>query len=253
MRRLAITNQKGGSGKTTTAVNLSAVLGELGHRVLVIDLDGQADATTSLGATSKGPSLYDVMVHGMDLSRVIISETSAENVHLVPASNDLYTVERALATEVGPEHILKEALEPIADDYDFIVCDCPPSFGLLMNNALTACNDALVPVAAKFLALKGLGELMHTVSKIQRRLNPELEIVAVLACEVDTRTNMATEVIQDLSRQFGSRLLETKIRRNVRLDDASSAGEPITTFDPSAPGTKDYRAAAKELLAKHFS
>lgn len=243
-------NQKGGSGKTTTAVNLAAALGELGKRTLVIDLDPQASATTWLGVKDGGRGLLDALTNGGGRLDELVLQTSAQGVDLVPSSTWLVGAERALASEVGAETVFRSLLKKLPDRWDFLLVDCPPSLGLLAVSALVATSEILVPVEVSPLALGGLANLTETVDKARERLNPELEISGVLACRVDMRTNLSAEVLDRLRAHFGKRVFQTVIRENVRLRECASFGKPITTYDPRSSGSEDFRAVARELLRR---
>ncbi|MCX8103366.1 MAG: ParA family protein [Candidatus Bipolaricaulota bacterium] len=248
MRRIAITNQKGGSGKTTTAVNLAAALGEKKRRVLLIDLDPQCSATSWFGIKNPDKGIFRVFVENGNVLD-IISETNVPNVHLVPASSWLVGAERALAGEVGAETILRRQLHQLPSDrWDYLVIDCPPALGILTVNALAAAREVLVPVEAHVLALEGLAQLIQTVDVVKERLNPELEISGILACRVDGRTRHAQEIVEQLRGRFGNLVYNTVIRENVRLAECPSFGKPIIQYDPRSYGAHDYRALATEVI-----
>jgi len=250
MLTFAVTNQKGGSGKTTTAVNLAAAMGERGPRVLVIDLDSQASASSWLGADDAGKEILEVFTEGRDLLP-LVRETGVKNVDLVPSSSWLVGVEKALAGEVGAETIFRRAIERLPRGrWDYILLDCPPSLGTLALSALVAAQHVLVPVETRVMALKGMADLVRTVERVQERLNPKLELSSVLACRVDSRTNLSGEVIERLRTRFGRRVLKAVVRENVRLAEAPSFSKPITEYAPTSPGAADYRAVAKELLGR---
>lgn len=248
MRRIAITNQKGGSGKTTTAVNLAAALGEKKRRVLLVDLDPQCSATSWLGLKNTDKGIFSVFIGNGNVSD-IISQTNVPNVAVVPASPWLVGVEKALAGEVGAETILRRQLQNLpADRWDYLVIDCPPALGILTINALAAVSEVLVPVEAHVMALEGLAQLLQTVDVVHERLNPELEISGILACRVDGRTRHAQEVVEQLQSRFGNLVYNTVIRENVRLAECPSFGKPITQYDPRSYGAQDYRALAAEVI-----
>lgn len=249
MRTIAIMNQKGGSGKTTCAVNLGAALGEAGKRVLVVDLDPQASASSWLGAEDGGQGLLEVFTQGRALSE-LVQPTSAPGVDVIPASSWLVGVDRALAGEVGAETLFGQALSRLPRRWDVVLVDCPPSLGLLSVSALCGCREVLVPVAAQVLALSGLASLVKTVAAVQQRLNARLKITAILACRVDRRTNLSKEVVQRLRGRFKKQVLKSEIRENVRLAEAPSFHEPITQYAPRSHGAEDFRSAAAELLSK---
>lgn len=248
MRRIAITNQKGGSGKTTTAVNLAAALGEKKRRVLIIDLDPQCSATSWLGLKNADKGVFRIFVENGNVSD-IISDTNVPNVSIAPASPWLVGVEKALAGEVGAETILRHQLHNIPQDrWDYLLIDCPPALGILTINALAAVTEVLVPVEAHVMALEGLAQLVQTVDIVKERLNPELEISGILACRVDGRTRHAHEVVEQLQSRFGDLVYKTVIRENVRLAECPSFGKPITQYDPRSYGAHDYRALAAEVI-----
>ncbi len=248
MRRIAITNQKGGSGKTTTAVNLAAALGERKRRVLVIDLDPQCSATSWFGIKNTDKGLFGVFIENRNVTD-IINNTNVPNVAVIPASPWLVGVEKALAGEVGAETILRRHLQNLPHDrWDYLLIDCPPALGILTINALAAVKEVLVPVEAHVLALEGLAQLLQTVDVVKERLNPELEISGILACRVDGRTRHAQEVVEHLQGRFGNLVYNTVIRENVRLAECPSFGKPITQYDPRSYGAADYRALAREII-----
>lgn len=249
MRRMAVTNQKGGSGKTTTAVNLAAALGEAGRRVLVLDLDPQASASAWLGVKDGGRGLLDVFTEGRDLASLVHS-TEAPGVDVVPSSAWLVGVDKALAGEVGSETILRRALERLPDRWDVVIVDCPPSLGLLAISALVGCPEVLVPVETRVMALAGLAALVQTLERVRERLNPELRLTGLLACRVDARTRLSQDVIGTMRERFGGDVFRAVIRENVRLAEAPSFGKPITLYDTRSAGAEDYRAAASELAAR---
>jgi len=248
MRRIAITNQKGGSGKTTTAVNLAAALGEKKRRVLVLDLDPQCSATSWYGIKNADKGIFNIFTDNGNILD-IIGQTNVPNVEVVPASPWLVGLEKALAGEVGAETILRRQLRNLPHDrWDYLVIDCPPALGILTVNALAAVQEVLVPVEAHVLALEGLAQLLQTVDVVKERLNPELKISGILACRVDGRTRHAHEVVEHLQNRFGNIVYNTVIRENVRLAECPSFGKPITQYDPRSYGAQDYRALAAEVI-----
>ena len=246
MRILAITNQKGGSGKTTTAVNLAAALGEKGRRVLLVDLDPQASATAWLGVKDAGRGIYDVFTNNKTIDSITLN-TSNTGVDVAPASAWLVGVEKALAGEVGTETLLKRAIGKLKN-YDYVILDCPPSLGLLTINALTAARELLIPVEAHVLALAGLAQLLETMEKVKERLNPTLAIAGILACRVDHRTRHAQDIEEQLRKRFGRQVYAATIRENVRLAEAPSFGQAILQYDSNSSGAADYRALATLVI-----
>jgi chromosome partitioning protein len=242
-------NQKGGSGKTTTAVNLAAALGEKGVRVLLIDLDPQASATTWMGADPSGRGLADVFTANGSIASNI-TKTSVPGVDLVPASSWLVGIERALAGEVGAELVFRRALAQLPAQWDEVLVDCPPSLGLLSVSALTGCQHVLVPVEAHVMALAGLASLWQTVERVRERLNGDLAVAGILACRVDTRKNLSKDVLATLKDRFGDLVFTTTIRENVRLAEAPSFKKPVTLYDAKSSGAEDYRALAAEWQAR---
>lgn len=250
MRSIAILNQKGGSGKTTTAVNLAAALAESKRRILLVDLDPAAAASTWLGVQDDGRGLLEVLTGGQDLGG-LVRGTTVEGLELVPSSVSLSGAEKALAGEIGVETLLKKRLAKLPQGHwDYLILDCPPSLGLLTVNALSAAREVLIPVEAHIMALGGLVSLTQTVEVVKERLNPDLAICGILACRMDQRTNHAHDVVESLRQKFGHLLYKTKIRENVRLAECPSFGKPITQYASSSPGAEDYRALAKELLGQ---
>jgi chromosome partitioning protein len=250
MRTIAVSNQKGGSGKTTTVVNLAAALGERKSRVLVVDLDSQHNASTWLAVHDGDRGLLDVFLGKGNLSS-LVRQTNVSGVDVVPSSSWLMGAEKALAGEVGAETILRRQVERLPRDrWDYLLLDCPPALGTVTVNALAAAREVLVPVEAHVMALSGLAQLRTTVEAIRERLNPELEITGILACRVDWRTRHAADVVEELRRQFGKKVFRTVIRENVRLAEAPSFGNPITQYAPDSHGAEDYRALARELASQ---
>jgi len=253
MRTIAIANQKGGSGKTTTSVNLAAALGERGRRILLLDLDPQHSATTWFGVNHAGQGVLGLFTDDGDLAD-FIQPSCAPGVDLVPSSAWLLGVEKILAGEVGAETILRRHLTHLAPDrWDYVLMDCPPALGILTVNALAAARELLVPVEAHVMALGGLAQLLKTVEVVKDRLNPELRISGILACRVDFRTRHAREVVEQLRERSGSLVYRTVIRENIRLAECPSFGQPITQYDPKSAGAADYRALAEEILSQEGS
>lgn len=247
MRTLAVTNQKGGSGKTTAAVNLAAALAERGRSVLLVDLDPQASASLWYGVPDTGRALFDALTERGSLAAAA-QKTSTSGVELVPAGSWLVGVEKALAGEVGAEAILRRRIAALPETrWDFVILDCPPALGLLTVGALTAARELLVPVEAHVMALAGLAHLLQTVEVVRERLNAGLSLTGLLASRVDGRTRHSLEVVEDLRERFGSLVLETVIHENVALAEAFSFARPITVYKSRSRGAQDFRALAAEL------
>jgi chromosome partitioning protein len=260
VRSIAIMNQKGGVGKTTTAVNLSAALAEAGQRVCLVDLDPQAHASLHLGVTLRDgqPSVYDVLTSDVKFQEVHRQIT--DNLSLVPAHLDLAAAEVELAGEVGREVILRDKLLQDGAGFDYLVVDCPPSLGVLTINALTMVREVFLPLQPHFLALHGLSKLLRTIEIVSKRLNPELRLTGVLLCMFDANTRLAGEVSSDVAAYFeqgrtsdclwsAARTFQTRIRRNIRLAEAPSFGQSIFQYAPSSNGAEDYLALVEEVLA----
>jgi chromosome partitioning protein len=247
-RVLAVANQKGGVGKTTTAVNLGACLADLGYRVLVVDLDPQGNASTGLGINIRDlqSSMYDVVLHDLPLEDCI-EATSVRNLFVAPASLDLAGAEIELVPAFSRELRLRRALEEIADDYDFVLIDCPPSLGLLTVNGLAAAGEVLVPIQCEYYALEGLGQLLRNVTLVQKNINPRLEVSAIVLVMYDARTKLADQVVREVRDHFGAIVCRTLVPRTVRLSEAPSYGQPIIAFDPSSRGAIAYRELAREV------
>jgi chromosome partitioning protein len=247
-RVIAVANQKGGVGKTTTTVNLGASLALFGYRVLVVDLDPQGNATTGLGVDGRGfqHSMYDVLLSDTPMVDCI-EPVGIENLFVAPATLDLAGVEQELFSALSRELRLKRALATVVDDYDFIFIDCPPSLGLITINAFAAASEILVPVQCEFYALEGLTQLQRIVTLVQRNLNEGLEISTVVLTMYDKRTKLSEDVANEVRRHFPSQTQGTVIPRTVRLSEAPSFGQPITTFDPTSKGARAYKALAREV------
>ena len=249
-RVIAVANQKGGVGKTTTAVSVAAFLAEAGSAVLLCDLDPQANATSSLGgAPAVGPSAYDVLVDGIPVGDAVVPSV-VPGLHFLPATVDLAGAELELASALGREHRLRRALEPALADFDVVLIDCPPSLGLLTVNALAASDAVLVPVQCEYFALEGLGALRRNVDLVRSHLNPGLRILGLVLTMLDGRTRLSSEVVAEVEAHFGELVLPTRIPRSVRLAEAPGFGQPISVFDPSSRGAVAYRALAADVFQR---
>ena len=248
-RCLAVVNQKGGVGKSTTAVNLGACLGELGKRVLLVDIDPQGNASSGVGVEKNDVQgcMYDVLIEGRSMEEVI-QPTAISGLDVAPATLELAGAEIELVSAMSREYRLKGALEVVQDDYDYILIDAPPSLGLLTINALSAATAALVPIQCEYYALEGVSQLMSTVRLVKDHLNPSLEIGGVLMTMYDARTNLSQQVVEEVRRYFGDKVFQTIIPRNVRLSEAPSHGQPITLYDGHCRGAQAYRDLARELI-----
>ena len=247
-RVISIANQKGGVGKTTTAVNLGAALAEIGYRVLVVDLDPQGNATTGLGISHRNVegSIYDVIMNDTPVDDCV-EPTSVKNLFVCPATIDLAGAEIELVPAFSRELKLKRALQGARDDYDFTLIDCPPSLGLLTVNGLAASDDVIVPIQCEYYALEGLGQLLRNVALVKSNLNPELEVRGIVLTMYDARTRLAVQVEAEVREHFGPKVYRTVVPRTVRISEAPSFGEPIIVFDPSSRGAVAYRELAKEV------
>nr|MBA2601588.1 ParA family protein [Actinomycetota bacterium] len=251
-RIISISNQKGGVAKTTTAINLGAALALEGLRVLVVDVDSQANATTGLGLDHRSleRSTYDLLIEGTPLAEIAVP-TSVDGLHCAPASLDLAGAEVELVAMTQRELRLSEALRDARGEYDFVFIDCPPSLGLLTLNALAAAEDLIVPVQCEYYALEGLGQLLGNAERVRRALNPGLRIAGFLLTMYDARTKLSSQVADDVRSHFGDLVLATVIPRTVRLSEAPSFGEPVVTLDPTSRGSIAYRLVARELIARY--
>ena len=248
---IAIANQKGGVGKTTTSVNLAACLGVLEKKVLLIDCDPQANASSGLGIDIEKIkfSTYQLLENDCDVFEAIIN-TSSPNVHIIPANIDLVAVEIELVDVENREYILKNALNQVNDKYDYILIDCAPSLGLLTLNALTAADSLIIPIQCEYFALEGLGKLLNTVKSVQKIHNEKLDIEGLLLTMYDSRLRLSNQVVEEVQNHFNEMVFKTIIQRNVRLGEAPSYGESIINYDVSSKGASNYLSLAKEILSK---
>lgn len=246
---IAIANQKGGVGKTTTAINLSASIALAGRDILVVDIDPQGNTTSGLGfdRSELVSSIYDVFSGRLNIGEVVLG-TSVENLRLVPSSIDLIAAEVELVDIEGREFVLKNALHALIDQYEFIIIDCPPSLGLLTLNGLVAAHSVLIPVQCEYYALEGLGMLSRTIELVQSAFNPELKIEGVLLTMFDKRTSISHQVAEEVRRYFGEKVYSTVIPRNVTLSEAPSFGRPVMLYDARSKGAQSYLKLAKEIL-----
>ncbi len=251
-RIIAIVNQKGGVGKTTTSINLGAALAEYGRRVLLVDFDPQGALSVGLGINphSVDQSVYSLLMNSRLDPHDVVQSTDVEGIDVLPANIDLSAAEVQLVGEVGRERALDRALQKLAPEYDVILVDCQPSLGLLTVNALSAAHGVIIPLETEFFALRGVALLVESIEKVQERINPALEIDGILATMFDTRTLHSREVVQRVVEAFGDKVFETVINRTVKFPDASVAAEPITSFASSHRGAEAYRTLARELIAR---
>ena len=250
-RIIAIANQKGGVGKSTTAINLSACLAEQNQKVLTIDIDPQGNTTSGLGIDKdeQDNTVYELLISECELSECIIS-TNFEHLSIIPSNVNLAAAEIELIGIDGKEFILKNQIAKIRDDYDYIIIDCPPSLSMLTINAMTTADTVLVPIQCEYYALEGLSQLMHTIDLVQQRLNPDLEIEGIVFTMYDARTNLSLQVVENVKRNLQQSIYKTIIPRNVRLAEAPSHGLPVTAYDKHSRGAKAYKAMAEEFKKK---
>ncbi|MBD3280663.1 AAA family ATPase [Candidatus Dojkabacteria bacterium] len=246
---LAFTNQKGGVGKTTSALNTGVYLANMGKKVLLVDVDPQANLTSGIGHenTNQGSGTYELLTDKTSISKSFYS-TKIPNLYIVPSSIDLAGAEVELVSAMNRERILANALDEIKDDFDYIMIDCPPSLGLLTLNALTAADGAIIPVQCEYFALEGLGQLINTIKLVKKNLNPALSIKGVILTMFDSRTNLSKEIVDEVKAFFKDKVFDTIVPRNVRLSEAPSHGDPISTYDPKSPGALAYQKLAKEII-----
>lgn len=251
-RIIAIANQKGGVGKTTTAINLSACLAEAGKKVLTIDIDPQGNTTSGLGVESKDitNTVYEMLLGECSLEECIV-KTEMENLEVVPADVNLAGAEIDLINIEDREFIMKKSVETIKSNYDYIIIDCPPSLNMLTVNAMTTANSVLVPIQCEYYALEGLTQLIHTINLVKRKLNPSLEIEGVVFTMYDARTNLSLQVVENVKNNLKQKIYNTIIPRNIKLAEAPSYGMPINLYDSRSTGAESYRNLAKEVMERN--
>ena len=247
---IGVANQKGGVGKTTTAVNLAAALGVLEKKVLLIDADPQANATSGLGVEEANLSTYNLLEHSADAKKCI-QQSSSPNLDIIPSHIDLVAAEIELVDKSNREYMLKEALQSVKGDYDFIIIDCAPSLGLITINALTASDSVIIPIQCEYFALEGLGKLLNTIKNVQKIHNKDLDIEGLLLTMFDSRLRLSNQVVEEVNSHFPEMVFETIISRNVRLSEAPSFGESILNYDAESKGAIQYLQLAEEVLLKN--
>lgn len=248
-RIIAVANQKGGVGKTTTSINLAACLAEKGKKVLAVDMDPQGNLTSGLGVDkdSVEKSIYELIIGEVDIKEVINKEV-LENLDIIPTSIDLSAAEIELIGVDDKEYILRNAIDQVKDQYDFVIIDCPPSLSMLTINAMTTADSVIVPIQCEYYALEGLSQLIHTIDLVKDRLNNDLEIEGVVFTMYDARTNLSLQVVENVKENLQQNIYKTIIPRNVRLAEAPSYGQPITLYDPKSTGAEAYRLLAEEVI-----
>ncbi len=247
-RVISIANQKGGVGKTTTAVNLSAILAKRGKKVIIIDADPQGNASSGVGLEKVTEnSLYDVLINDMNIEDTL-QKTCVKNLKVCPSNMDLAGAEVELVSQMSREQRLKEKIDEIIEEYDYIIVDCPPSLGLITLNAFTASDSVLIPVQCEYFALEGLGQLLNTINLVKKHLNKTLEIEGAVLTMYDIRTNLSNQVVKEVKRYFGDKVYKTVIPRNIKLSEAPSYGLPITLYDDKSKGARAYEKLAREVL-----
>ena len=247
-RIISIANQKGGVGKTTTAVNVSAILAKRGKKVMLIDADPQGNASSGLGLEKETEnSLYDVLINDVDLESTL-QDTTIQTLKVCPSNMNLAGAEVELVSQMSREQRLKEKLDVIKDNFDFIIIDCPPSLGLITLNAFTASDSVLIPVQCEYFALEGLGQLLNTINLVKKHLNKSLEVEGAVLTMYDMRTNLSNQVVKEVKRYFEDKVYKTVIPRNIKLSEAPSYGMPITLYDPKSKGARAYEKLAREIM-----
>ncbi len=248
---VSVANQKGGVGKTTTAVNLSTILAKKGKKVLLMDADSQGNATSGLGIDKDvNFSIYDVLVNDVEIENTLI-QTKVKNLDVCPSNINLAGAEVELVSMMSREHRLKEKTNSQKDNYDYIIIDCPPSLGLITLNAFTASDSVLIPVQCEYYALEGLGQLINTINLVKKHLNKDLSIEGALLTMFDIRTNLSNQVVKEVNKYFENKVYKTVIPRNVKLSEAPSYGMPISVYDPKSKGAKSYDKFVKEFIKKN--
>jgi chromosome partitioning protein len=247
---ISIANQKGGVGKTTTAINVSSLIAAAEKKTLLIDIDPQANSSSGLGITNNDPSVYEVLIGNENITDVII-DSYMPFLDLLPSNINLVGAEIEMVDMEGREQLLHNALQKVVDNYDYIVIDCPPSLGLLTLNSLTASDSVLIPVQCEYFALEGLGQLLNTINIVKKHYNPRLTIEGVLLTMFDQRLNLSHQVAEEVRKYFGDKVYKTVINRNVRISESPSYGKPIILYDAISTGAKNYMALTNELLERN--